>query len=361
MERGPISWSNELVRHVVELKTTKPARDLWSQVENFQTNIRDINNHLKNEGAQLLSTGMHPFMDPAKETQLWPHGCNDIYRAFDNLFNCRGHGWSNLQSVHLNLPFSNDEEFYRLHNAIRLLLPLIPSLTASSPIVEGKVASTLDTRLEYYRNNCRRIPLITGMVVPEPVKSRLDYEQKILQHIYAALPETAEILKHEWVNARGAIARFERNTIEIRVIDTQECPSMDVAILCFLRAILQALVNEHWTPTDSQYSLPTENLSKIFLKSLIDGDQTIVNDRDYLSAFGLPDKPHSTGEILLHLFGELSPKEGNKEWCSNIDYILKIGCLSRRIIKALGGKADKESILSVYKRIAHCLHTGSKF
>jgi hypothetical protein len=32
------------------------------------------------------------------------------------------------------------------------------------------------------------------------------------------------VLRHEWVNARGAIARFDRSAIEIRVLDVAECP-----------------------------------------------------------------------------------------------------------------------------------------
>ena len=39
-------------------------------------------------------------------------------------------------------------------------------------------------------------------------------------------------LQHEWLNSRGAIARFDRNAIEIRVLDIQECPVADLAI-CF--------------------------------------------------------------------------------------------------------------------------------
>ena len=38
------------------------------------------------------------------------------------------------------------------------------------------------------------------------------------------------VLQHEWLNARGAIARFDRNTIELRVLDVQECPRADLAI-----------------------------------------------------------------------------------------------------------------------------------
>ena len=84
-----------------------------------------------------MPTGMHPWMDPAREFELWPHGDREIYAAFDRIFDCRGHGWANLQSMHLNLPFADDDEFGRLHAAIRALLPLLPALAASSPFADG--------------------------------------------------------------------------------------------------------------------------------------------------------------------------------------------------------------------------------
>ena len=83
--------------------------------------------------AILLPTAMHPWMDPHTETLLWPHGNRDIYHTYNRIFNCQGHGWSNLQSVHVNLAFKGDEEFGRLHGAIRLLLPLLPALAITSP------------------------------------------------------------------------------------------------------------------------------------------------------------------------------------------------------------------------------------
>ena len=60
-------------------------------------------------------------------------------QAFDRIFSCQGHGWANLQSMHINLPFADDAEFGRLHAAIRFLLPLLPGLTASSPVMDGAV------------------------------------------------------------------------------------------------------------------------------------------------------------------------------------------------------------------------------
>jgi gamma-glutamyl:cysteine ligase YbdK (ATP-grasp superfamily) len=108
-------------------------------------------------------------MDPLRETKLWPHQNNEIYQAFDRIFDCRGHGWSNLQSCHINFPFETEEEFGRLHAAIRLVLPLLPALAASSPYKEGVRGEDLDTRLATYRTNCARVPLVTGNVIPEQV------------------------------------------------------------------------------------------------------------------------------------------------------------------------------------------------
>jgi hypothetical protein len=78
VERGEIGWSNELVAHVVELKVTEPARDLESLPTLFQQNVREMNSHLAPKGARLMPTGMHPWMEPGRETRLWPHesaGC----------------------------------------------------------------------------------------------------------------------------------------------------------------------------------------------------------------------------------------------------------------------------------------------
>src|SRR5678809_520166 len=90
-------------------------------------------------------------MNPERETRLWPHEDNEIYEAFDRVFGCTGHGWSNLQCTHLNLPFAGDAEFARLHAAIRLVLPIIPALAASSPILDSRLTGLMDTRLHCYR------------------------------------------------------------------------------------------------------------------------------------------------------------------------------------------------------------------
>jgi len=249
VEVGPLCWSNELVLHVLELKTNGPAESTAGLTEDFQNGVAAVNAHLASLGGQLLPGAMHPWFDPATQTRLWPHENSPIYAAYNRIFGCRGHGWSNLQSAHINLPFCGDQEFGRLHAAIRLVLPLLPALAAGSPVFAGRIGPALDNRLQFYRSNQQRIPQISGRVIPEPAYSATGYRQQILQPIYNAIApfDPQKILQEEWLNSRGAIARFDRSTIEIRVLDVQECPAADVAIAGLVIVLLKALIEERWT------------------------------------------------------------------------------------------------------------------
>ena len=131
VEHGPIGLSNELVSHVLEFKCAQPVDSLKHLGKTFHHEILKANESLKSINAMLLPTAAHPFMDPA-EMKLWPYDCLDIYETYDRIFNCKGHGWANLQSTHINLSFNGDEEFGKLHAAIRALLPLIPAWTDES-------------------------------------------------------------------------------------------------------------------------------------------------------------------------------------------------------------------------------------
>ena len=151
VELGKLRWSNELVLHVIELKTNGPAGELKDLSALFNHDIQHINALLLPYGAQLMPTGLHPWMNPHTQTVLWPHEYNAIYETYNSIFGCQGHGWSNIQSNHINLPFYDDGEFGRLHSAIRLVLPLVPALAASTPILDGRMNAVLDSRLEGVR------------------------------------------------------------------------------------------------------------------------------------------------------------------------------------------------------------------
>lgn len=362
VERGRFAWSNELVLHVIEIKLNQPLPDLEGLAEDFQAEVNNINSQLATDGLCLLPTAMHPWMNPATETRLWPHGDREIYAAFDRIFDCRGHGWSNLQSTHINLPFTDDDSFARLHSAIRLILPLLPALAASSPIVESAYAGCLDSRLDYYRRNCRRIPSITGRVIPEPIRSITEYHEKILQRIYRDLDplDPEMILQDDWVNARGAIPRFDRNTIEIRILDVQECPRADLALIRFIAALIESLYPQTQPQLEAQLAVHTANLEAIFLQTLYTAEDTLIQDDAYLTALAIPtSRPITAGDILNTLLQRLETAGDDSH--PLVHFILNHGCLARRIRRSTTRNPTHNALLNTYQKLANCLAKGEMF
>jgi len=362
---GPAGWSNELVAHVVEFKTNGPAPDLESLPEMFQQQVTRANTLLAPMNAMLLPGGMHPFFDPMTETVIWPHDNNIIYETFNRIFDCRGHGWSNLQSMHVNLPFADDDEFGRLHAAIRYLLPILPGLAASTPIADGKLQSALDFRLVQYAGNSARIPSSTGKVIPEPWYNKADYYREILERIWA---DTAPFdpegnLQGEYANARGAIARFDRMAIEIRVLDIQECPEADIAIAAAIRAALRALIEERWQPMDRLKRADVDPLAEIFRACCVSAENTEVTDREYLRGFGLDSARATVGEIWDSLVESTMPAGGTirRRWRRPLRHIRTQGTLASRIKTAAGTKPTRARIEAIYRELARCLAQGEMF
>jgi gamma-glutamyl:cysteine ligase YbdK (ATP-grasp superfamily) len=359
IEADELAWSNELVLHVIELKTNGPAPSLEALPALFRRDIAHINRLLEPLGGLLLPTGMHPLMNPLLETRLWPHESREIYCAFDHIFDCRSHGFANLQSVHLNLPFGGDHEFAKLHAAIRLVLPLIPALAASSPLVAGQPTEFLDNRLAFYRTNCQRVPSVAGRIIPEPYFSEREYTTHILERIRRDIAafDTEGVLDPIWVNARGAIARFDRGSIEIRLMDTQECVTADLAIVAFVAALVRALVEARWLSNVEQQTFSVERLERLLLASVAAGGRAIFDDETYLRALGFGAGPRSGGELIGALAERLCQLGllAERPWHAVLALIARHGCLSERIAGALGGRSEPAAIRALYRELADCL------
>ncbi len=364
VEQGDIAWSNELVLHVLELKTNGPRATLPGLSTRFHKNILKINQILADHHACLLPTGAHPWMDPDREMILWPHGHSEIYESFHRIFNCRGHGWANLQSAHLNLPFGNDEEFARLHNAIRLLLPIIPALCASTPLLNGKKTGSIDSRLTFYGKNQVKIPSITGKIIPEAVSSQREYEEVILEPMYSDIDphDPDKVLQYEWLNSRGAIARFDRSAIEIRVIDIQESPMMDLSLIQLLVSVLHCLTEETWCSSLEQSRLSEDQLLSLFLKTVEEGSSSLIEDHAYLQQFGLNKNKLTARELWQHLFeAALSRHDLDQDAQTWIKQLLIKGNLSERILAALGANPTEAHMKKIYEQLARCLADNSFF
>ena len=361
VENGKIEWSNELVGHVVELKTAGPTSEIENLDELFAENITEINTLLKPFASQLLPTAAHPLMDPLKETKLWEHDYNEIYELYNQIFDCKGHGWSNVQSMHINLSFANDAEFEKLHAAIRILLPIIPALSASSPIFEGQLTGFMDSRMEMYKTNQKEIPQMAGKVIPECLYTKDEYHRGIFEPIKEAIKpfDKNGILEHYFLNSRGAIARFDRGAVEIRVIDLQESPKADMAIAIFVIEALKSIVNEEFIPLAEQKLWKEDDLLEILNVAIKDAEIGKVKNKAYLNIFGLQNEAeiHEIWKVIFYkIRGNISDKHRE-----TIEFLLKEGSLSTRIIKALDRNYSKQKIESVYLELATCLSKNQLF
>ncbi|WP_179022388.1 glutamate-cysteine ligase family protein [Winogradskyella forsetii] len=361
IENGDIAWSNELVAHVIELKTNGPTKSTDNLATKFHDNILEIDALLKPLNLQLLGSAAHPLMNPNTDTQLWKHSYSEVYALYNTIFNCKGHGWSNVQSTHINLPFYDDKEFEKLHAAIRVILPLLPGLCASSPILEGQITGFKDTRLEFYKTNQKEIPELTGLVIPERVFSKLDYYTTIFEPIKGAIRpyDTNKILDQHFLNSRGAIARFDRNAIEIRLMDIQECPKADIAICALVIEVLKALVNKEFCTLQAQKVWTKQDLSVILNDAIKQGEGSIIENKLYLKLFGLNDT-ETVNQVWRHLYHTVKPKL-HQSHHEAIEIILKEGTLSTRLLKAVGNDTSEKHIISVYQQLQNCLITNQLF
>lgn len=361
---GSITWSNELVNHVIELKCTQPMKDLAGLSQAFHENIQEINHMLKKYNARLMPTAAHPWMDPELETMLWPHGQSEIYEAYDRIFNCSGHGWSNLQSMHINLPFYDDEEFSSLHSVVRLLLPILPGLAASSPILDGADTGYKDKRLYYYQRNQRKVPSITGKTIPEDVHSKRQYVKTIYDKIEAEIrPLDPEgVLEATWLNSRGAIAKFDHGALEIRVLDIQESPQADLAIASFIIHVIKMMVKQRFS-NQLNIDLSTSDLQTIFKDVVRHAEDSIITNADYLHLMGIEKSTITVKELWGHLYNEaneLYPVQ-LEPFRDQIDMILKKGTLSTRILNAVEGQFAHTNLKLIYQELCEDLEENRQF
>ena len=410
IEYDDIGLSNELVSHVLEFKCAHPKSTFDGLGKRFFHEIRRANKKLEKINAMLLPSACHPFMDPA-EMKLWPYDCLDIYQTYDRIFNCKGHGWANLQSTHLNLSFDGDEEFGELHAAIRLLLPLIPAIAASSPYLDGKYTGCRDARINVYRHNQDKVPEITGQVIPEQAYSYDEYNKMIFDKVKKAIApyDTEHLLNHFFLNSRGAIARFDRGAIEIRLVDIQECPNADIAIAELEIATLKAIVNGKFAASRSgnaagssnaagisetagssnaagisevANSVPhslkeyreflrnfdTTRLAELLNKTVKDAENATIDWAEYLSVFGIDfataptaTTPAATsvnavtaGDLWKHIYSVVK-NDLTEVSQSVMEKMLERGTLSSALYKALGDSPTHEAFVTEYKKLADCL------
>jgi len=234
---GEVKLGKELQKTVIEMIPRHPVDELAALEAQLTKGMAKFN-HIFGSRYRLLGLGMHPTARPA-DIPVWDHDEGEYYEAYDRLFNIRQHGWLNIQALQINLSYADGKHMVSQYNRIRTLLPYLIAVTASSPVVEGRLTGACDNRLIYYRDNQKEIPLICNRIVPAMIRSVADY-RSVQEQVFCELRSRgAGILCEEWVNSSGLIIRFSRRCLEIKALDEQECIRSDMAVCAFVRSLLR--------------------------------------------------------------------------------------------------------------------------
>ena len=365
--RGAYGWSHALALHQIETRNRTLAPSLAGLAHAFDAEVAAINRQLAPYRARLLPGGMHPWMLPLADTRLWPHAPAALHDQVDRIFDCRRHGWANVQGMRIHLPFSGDEQFARLHAAIRLVLPIIPALAASSPFAECCDTGHADYRIKLLRERAACVPGITGGLIPATVSSRAAYEQDILAPLYRAiaLRDPKGLLQQEWFNPHGAIPCFARNAIEIRITDAQECPRADIAVAGAITAVVRMLYEEETCTLAQQQTYPTADLADILKRCTDRAEQAPLTGTacaSYLALLGYPKFTCSAQHLWRYLLRSRAAEPGiDEDGVAALDQILEHGSLATRLRRATHGDISPARLHTLYRRLADCLEQGRMF
>jgi hypothetical protein len=190
--------------------------------------------------------------------------------------------------------------------------------------------------------------------VPEPGAGRRQYEREILAPLYAALAplDPERLLAHEWANARGAIARFERSALEIRVIDAQECPIADIAVAAAIADAVWLLYR------DAPAAVPTPELARVLRACMRDAERTHIDSPRYLEALTGRPQTCTAGEAWARIAERMPSAPHRALWQPVVDKILVRGPLARRLVRAVGAEPSRSALAGLYEHLCECLHHG---
>ena len=202
--------------------------------------------------------------------------------------------------------------------------------------------------------NQKEIPSVAGNVIPEYVSSFKQYKNEIIEKYSLDLSEAGAhecLLYKDWVNSRGVILRFDRKAIEIRIMDEQECVKSDVALSCFIRALLRGLIREK---------------TELLLQEIL------VKDFDSVVSNGLKANIlNPNGKIARHVcqsFLRIALENASKEEKKYLPIIQKrieYGSLSeviRERVRLRTQKTDfEEALLDVYSKLLSSLRDNQQY
>src|SRR5690606_27307924 len=101
-------------------------------------------------------------------------------------------------------------------------------------------------------------------------------------------------------------------------------------------AVLRLLVEQMWTDTSDQQSVPIDPLEQVLVSSIRDADRGVVDSQEVLRQFGVVEKSLSLSELWNHVLSvALSRDMIAREHLASLEVLMDRGPLARRIRQRL--------------------------
>ena len=343
-----LSWGSGPAGHLIVLSTAQPIDDTAQAHAAMHAEVVRASTTLEDRNLLLLPAGVHPFLAGSITTPATFPGADHA-------------GWRNNQCLVVKLPFT-DDDLAKVLAAVRVLLPILPVLSAASPIIEGRIGPSLDMRLVLQSQRFSAWSALAGPLIPEAVFTRDEYYRTVFTPIVKALADigmhdTADIMA---MDSRSATANFDPDHIELKVLDGQESIGANMALAELVVAVLRKLCNGRWISTYVQRAWDAADLTEILQNVLRNGPQAVIDDQQYLRTFGCDAESMSAARLWEHIIAQLG-KQLSTRCRDHAMFMLREGNLAQRILKGTGASPDMDKLRSVYERVCSSLLRDEAF
>ena len=170
------------------------------------------------------------------------------------------------------------------------------------------------------------------------------------------------IFQEGWLNSRGAIARFHRGAIEIRVLDVQECPLADMAIASLVIATLGTLVELHGDDILRLARLSTTARRKRQLLACArHGLAAKLILPELREAFGVNARVRGARGFWRHILGRFAGDSIPARYAEVIELILRRGNLADRLLAFHRRNGAVRSFPAMLSALTTCLAENKQF
>lgn len=329
-----LSWKPGAAAHLVVLRSEHALADLPAAHAAMHAAVLRASSVLAQRGLRLLPGGAHPVLAGSTSTQPRFPGADHA-------------GWINNQSLIVRLPFT-DDDFAKALAAVRVLLPILPALSAASPFSEGRTGASPDMRLVHQGQRFSAWPALAGPLMPEAVFTRDEYYPTVFTPIVRALADAGlhETVDVTAMDTRLATVSFDPDFIELSVLDGQESIGANIAIAELMAAVLRKLCNGRWISTYVQRAWDASDLADVLKSVLRDGPRAVIDNQQYLRTFGSDASTLSAAQLWEHIVAQVG-KQLSARCRDHAALILREGDLAQRMVKSVGSSPTSATLATL--------------